>query len=374
MEILSKSLSWVQMDITARCQASCLECSRNIDGGPLNPQIGKSDTWDLSLNIIKKFITPSMLKGNLKNVEFNGNFGDPCIHPNLIDILQYIINNNNKLTIRLNTNGAMFNDDYWIELANILKCYENNDIIFAVDGLEDTHHIYRRNTKFEDVINHAKAFINAGGKAIAQFIEFDHNSHQIDEWERRMKDIGFFDTRIRRSRVSTHIMNSVGSDYNLVGKSSKKQSEYNVNIPYKSKSYIKVKEIMNKQLGKELDSEITKEDVDLLMDVVPITCTPYETKGLYLEYDGTVNMCCYLGDQHKNHDHKKRNEWYTKIYSRYGKDFNNLHYHTLEEILRHDYFTNYLESSWNSKTTDKKTPRLKQCSKMCGVWYERPID
>ncbi len=370
----SNILTWVQLDITARCQASCLECSRNIDGGELNPQIGKANTWDLPLDVIKKFITPDMLKGNnLKNIEFNGNFGDPCIHPNLIGILTYIINNNDKIAIKLNTNGAMFNDEYWIKLANILKCYENNEVVFAVDGLEDTHHIYRRNTKYQDVINHAKAFINAGGKAVAQFIEFEHNSHQIDEWEKRMKDIGFQEIKVRRSRVSTHIINSANKDYKLTGKANKKQEQYNVELPYESESYIKVKEIMNKQLGKSKDSELTQDDMDTLMDIVPITCTPYETKGLYLEYDGTVNMCCYLGDQHKNHNFKKRDEWNTKIYSRYGKDFNSLHYHSLEEILSHDYFTNYLQNSWKCTTNDKNTPRLKQCSKMCGVWYERPI-
>ena len=65
MKLDKNTLNWLQVDLTARCQASCLECSRNYKGEELNPKMGKAHTWDLPLEILQKAITPEMLKNNV---------------------------------------------------------------------------------------------------------------------------------------------------------------------------------------------------------------------------------------------------------------------------------------------------------------------
>ena len=65
MHINKNKLNWIQIDLTARCQASCLECSRNIDGKEINPYMGKPHSWDMPLDILKKALTPQMLSDNL---------------------------------------------------------------------------------------------------------------------------------------------------------------------------------------------------------------------------------------------------------------------------------------------------------------------
>ena len=71
MEIKPELLRWAQIDITARCQAMCLDCARNINGVELNPEIGTSDTWDMPIEILKKFLSLKMLS-SLERIRFNG--------------------------------------------------------------------------------------------------------------------------------------------------------------------------------------------------------------------------------------------------------------------------------------------------------------
>ena len=45
----------VHLEITAKCQAACLQCDRNINGGELNPNISLSE---LKLDDVKKIFEP----------------------------------------------------------------------------------------------------------------------------------------------------------------------------------------------------------------------------------------------------------------------------------------------------------------------------
>ena len=53
---------------------------------------------------------------------------------------------------------------------------ENGYARFAIDGLEDTNHIYRRNTDWVKIVQNATAYIAAGGRAEWDFIVFAHNA------------------------------------------------------------------------------------------------------------------------------------------------------------------------------------------------------
>merc|ERR1711991_170093 len=75
------------------------------------------------------------------------------------------------------TNGGYKSKEWWS--------------VFAIDGLADTHHLYRVNTRFERVIENAKAFIEGGGNAQWSFIRFGHNQHQEEQARKLAKEIGF---------------------------------------------------------------------------------------------------------------------------------------------------------------------------------------
>ena len=85
------------------------------------------------------------------------------------------------------------------ELASII-CKPGDFAVFSVDGLEDTNHIYLRNTIFSKIMKNADAFISAGGIAHWDYIVFRHNEHQVESARTLALSMGFqeFYTKVTR--------------------------------------------------------------------------------------------------------------------------------------------------------------------------------
>ena len=362
MIIYKDKLDWIQLDITARCQAMCLECARNIEGKDINPNINTADTWDMPLEIFQKAVTPDMLKHSLKKIIFNGNFGDPCIHPKFIDICQYVVDHAHEdLKLNVSTNGAMFKPEHWTKVGAVLKNLKRHSVIFGIDGLSDTHHIYRRNTKYENIIDNAKAFIAAGGRANWQYIIFDHNKHQTEEAKQIAKEVGFKDIFFKG------LKNTGGGARNFQKAVDKHKSG---GIGAKTKKNDEVKLSVGSREGfkeaKKMVADMEYKKTTNYLDTAKISCQWYDTKGMYIEYDGTVWMCCWIGDMHKTLSTKPREDW-SHIENKYGRTFHNLNYHSFDDILNHEFFASYLDKSFNSTRDDPITPRMHTCAKTC-IW------
>jgi hypothetical protein len=118
-----------------------------------------------------------------------GNFGDPILNNDLIEMCRYTTQNAPHLKVSVHTNGGARTTDWWASLAKALP--SEHCVHFALDGLEDTHHLYRVGTDFNKIIENAKAFISAGGRAEWVFLSFKHNEHQIDAAKEMAKQLGF---------------------------------------------------------------------------------------------------------------------------------------------------------------------------------------
>jgi len=192
----SERVQFIQVDPTSYCNAKCVSCVRNIDGGDTIPS--------LKLNHLDPKIWDRVMsedtKGFLfKKVHFNGVWGDACMHPDFISICKSIVNNHPKTSIGIATNGSMRDKNWWIELSSVLQQAHSHKIEFAIDGLEDTHHLYRRNTSFKKICENIKAFTNAGGVAEVITTAFDHNLEQLDKITELAKELGAYTHYIRPS-------------------------------------------------------------------------------------------------------------------------------------------------------------------------------
>lgn len=180
-----KELRSIHIEISTRCQASCPMCARNNHGGLENPNL---IVKDMSLSEFKTIFNSEVLT-QIKDVCMCGNFGDPIMNDDLIGMCQYIKDTSPDVNVHIHTNGGARSIEWWEDLKSALPT--NHCVFFAIDGLEDTHHIYRIGTTYERVIRNAKAFITAGGEAEWVFIKFRHNQHQVEEVRQRSKDLGF---------------------------------------------------------------------------------------------------------------------------------------------------------------------------------------
>ena len=180
-----EDLYQIHLEISNNCQARCPMCARNHHGGLENPLLKLND-W--SLADYKQIITPEVLF-QIKRIYFCGNFGDPMLNDDFIDMIRYTVSVNPNVGISVHTNGGARKTSWWQDLAMALPV--DHLVHFGIDGLEDTHSLHRIGTTYENVIRNATAFIKQGGNAEWTFLKFKHNEHQVEECQRRAKELGF---------------------------------------------------------------------------------------------------------------------------------------------------------------------------------------
>lgn len=186
-------LNRIHLEISNNCQASCPMCARNVNGGLENPLI-KIHNW--SLDDFKTIMNQTVLD-QIEHFYFCGNYGDPILNNDLIEMCQYASKVAPNVSISVHTNGGARAVEWWARLATVLP--KHHRVVFALDGLADTHSLYRVGTDFDNVINNARAFIQAGGTAEWVFIRFKHNEHQVEQARQLSKELGFIKFTLKNS-------------------------------------------------------------------------------------------------------------------------------------------------------------------------------
>ena len=64
-------------------------------------------------------------------------------------------------------------------------------MVFSIDGLEDTNHVYRVNVNWNQLIKNAQAYIATGATAHWDMLIYQHNEHQVEQCRQLAKDLGF---------------------------------------------------------------------------------------------------------------------------------------------------------------------------------------
>lgn len=254
----------LHIEPSSYCNARCPGCPRNGYGYPLK---GLFKETNLSLPYFKKLLA------ELPNIEFItycGNHGDPMMHPDIAEIVS--LGNTNQ---SISTNGSIGRLETYEKLAK-LKC----KIIFGIDGLEDTNHLYRQGVSWQKLMERVHTFIDAGGNATWQFILFDHNKHQLDQARSLSQELGFnqfFDTQAGRD-----YMPAIGQD--------KKISHWILPADGLHKPY-------DFDVNDYLERRMIEYQTNLSYKVDSIDCD-YERGWMYVNAEGELFPCCYHGFGH----------------------------------------------------------------------------
>lgn len=259
-----KDIKDVHIELTTLCNARCPLCVRNANGYPHNfgyPEVS------LTLEQIKQIFHPEFVR-QLSTMSVCGNYGDFVANQESLEIIDYFGTTNPQLVMNISTNGGARNAEFWQSLAKY-----NTHVYFCIDGLEDTHSIYRADTSFKKIIKNATAFIAAGGRAHWKMIMFEHNKHQVDQCLQSSKELGFVGFNLTDHGRST------GAVFD-------KHGEYQHHLGPGPGSKYSIESVIQWRDRSEFEYPVPKKKLN---------CYSNNSKSIYVAANGDVSPCCYLG-------------------------------------------------------------------------------
>ena len=372
----------VHLEVTDKCNAACPMCARNINGGEDNPQL---PDVELSVDDVMTMFPVDFVK-QLDRMYMCGNYGDPIAAKDTLEIFQYFRKHNPKMTLSLHTNGSAKSTDWWNQLATILG--SKGYVVFSVDGLEDTNHLYRQNTVFSKIMTNARAFISAGGRARWDHIVFAHNEHQVELAETLANKMGFEKFQFKKSARffsnASGVTKEMHQSANRKGLTTLLQPPTNPkyrNSALKELSKIasttnEVKFLPSKVadldsiLGKQvfhLEAE-KKSAMEKYWDTSEIKCKVAEEKSIYISAEGIVQPCCWTAGQMYVWYWEPKTSQIWDLINRVGKDNLNAKITPLQNIVDGLFFQDLIPDSWNKASCAEG--KLAVCAKTCGGKYD----
>lgn len=263
----------LHIELTDKCQASCPMCARNVNGGAERPFVGKNE---ITLKDFKKWFPESFLK-SLSNFYSCGNYGDPILAKECLEIYQYVRSVNDLCRLSIHTNGSARNTDWWKSLSQVMG--ENHMVTFGIDGFEKSHSIYRRGTDWNKIIENAKIFIDNGGNAEVDCLVFKHNQHELEDFYKTMINIGFVNVNFKYTKRFYDMIKFPVEDKNG-------------NFEYFLEPAVVEEPIQFLPLEKINENISIWEDIVSSANIKP-KCI--KSKGIYVDSLGTIFPCCWIG-------------------------------------------------------------------------------
>ena len=329
----NSSIKKIEIEVSSKCNAKCphyLRESRNGDYSFFN-QVNLTEAF------FKEKFSEEFIK-NLQSISFVGVMGEPAMNKELPNIIKWLKNCNSELAIDICTNGGVQKPEWWIELGNLLK-YKGR-VVFAIDGLEDTNHIYRINVKWNMVLENIKSYISTGAIAEWQFIPFKHNEHQIDICRSLSKELGFNKFFIKISHRD--LTNQPQHEKNKIENSEDPQYRHP---------------------GVPLD--FTNMDaVENYLNSVNIDCYSISTSYVYLSAEGLLYPCCHTAGlmQMPEKFLPEGYTWVTDANNAINKNEISLYKNNINDIIKSKTFID-IKNSWAKTVSIGRNP---VCSIICG--------
>lgn len=332
--IAYKEIRDVHLEISSLCNAACPLCPRTFWGYPYNS--GYPET-NLTLVQAQKIFSPEFLC-QLVTMQISGNFGDIVMNPQAPDIVEYFLRCNPNLQITISTNGSARGKSFWQRLS-----HPNIEILFALDGLEDTHHLYRQNTNWKRIIKNAQTVIQSGGRAVWRMINFDHNRHQIETCRNMSNELGFSEFALMDDgRNKGPVFDRHGDLVHVMG-------DYQGETDFKVLFYKKTNDQL--VLSDVLENRSACDKVD---------CETQRMKSIYIAANGDVYPCCWTAFYPKTYGH---GQYHQPVNRQIADiiDHNNALEKPLEQCIQ---WFDRVERSWSIK--DYQQGRLVVCDDNCG--------
>ena len=125
----------IQFELSTVCNALCLGCVRT-DASFTQSKFSIPSGSYIDIEQIFKLLKSDAMK-TVTALEFCGTIDEPLVHPNFLELLEGL---DKRYTIYIHTNGGLRTPTYYTKLAQILHTFSEYEMLFSLDGLENTNH------------------------------------------------------------------------------------------------------------------------------------------------------------------------------------------------------------------------------------------
>ena len=377
-----EDIETVHLEMTEACNASCPMCARNLNGGDVNPYLNNRE---LSISDVER-IFPVEFVEQLKRIYMCGNYGDPAVARDTLEAFKYFRQHNKDINLSMHTNGSMKRPEWWAELARTIG--RKGHVIFGLDGLEDTNHLYRQGTVWTKIMENVSAFIAAGGRARWDFIVFAHNEHQVEEAEQLSKDMGFEKFQYKKSARFFSNNQGVAKDEHQSQnrKTTTTLLQAPTNPKYRNAVLDQIKEIGSVKTVTTSDNIVSadnlheiqgrqrfshddekKKPMERVWDKSTISCKVAKEKNIYVTAEGIIQPCCWLAGQMYVWYYTNEGSQVWDYIRQADIDTIDARSHSIKDIVQGDYFQKIIPESWTK--TSCADGKNSMCAKICGTKF-----
>jgi len=351
-----EDIKTVHLEITQKCSASCPMCDRNENGGAVNQHI-RGNEQELTLQDCMDIFPPDLVM-RLETLYMCGNLGDPIVAKDTLEVFRYLRSINDKMWLSMNTMAGAKSPEWWAELAKVIG--RNGAVIFSVDGLENTNHLYRQNVVWANVERNMKAFINAGGRARWDYLIFEHNECDVDRAEKLAKEWGC--EKFIKKKTGRFVTTTTAAKETHQAKDRKGNEKQKLAKP-KDKKY------QNMALLKQKEIEKTYGSMMDYYNKAHISCKVAKDANIFITAEGIVMPCCWTAGRMYKWWHKdpKVEQIWDFIDAAGGKDMLDARLFGIQGVFETGIMDN-ITASWKIKSIAEG--KLGVCAQKCGSEFD----
>lgn len=188
----------INIELSSHCNLACPGCARI---GLIKSK--KLKNYTIPVDEFKNIVNENT---DIRTLIFSGAISDIIYYKYLFELLEYINSLKSRPYLWFSTNGSGKTTEWWDEFGKLLR--HSDTVCFAVDGLEDTNHIYRVNSKWDTIIDGIRSLRKSNSllKIYWVFCVFEHNYHQVLDAYNLSKELGIgFQLKLGDDRTPEHM-------------------------------------------------------------------------------------------------------------------------------------------------------------------------
>jgi len=323
--MLMKSIKSLRWDLTSNCKIKCAACLRNKYGHKTIDGLSEidSDYYDIIFQELKR--------RRILEIQFLSTWGDPLYHQDFLDIIKRLSQNDPGTIIKIYSSLEHGDEEFYKELGEHLNKFYRVDIITNVYGTETSHATFRKGGSFDNVTKHSEILskfdrVNVTWKMFVG----DWNEVDVKQVYDTSCSIGIF------KFIAQNIFHEILVKDDV------------------SEIFLKPSETFE-----EFDDDMGNMLFNFSITNDKYACDSIKGNYIYLDPWGYVWPCVMVG-QYTFHEGNE-GALIDDAFEDYGDSFNNIYDHDLDTILKHKWFREALEDTW-----DTKSP-CEICKNECGV-------